>query len=166
MTWICLILFLPFLGNSQSPISAFDDSGGPLKKGIIFHENKKVLVAEKFINVEFLLPFPKFAVYIKSDLEHILSVLATMWDMPTFNCYLNFTNVSLEGFHVNWLLTEVQNETQLTENALNTLQLEIATFLHPPLPPSQHDRPRRAIPLAAVAVGAIGLFSTGIAMGS
>ena len=96
-TWICLILFRPFLGNSLSPICSFDDSDGPLKKGIIFQENKKILVAEKFINVEFLLPFPKFAVYIKSDLEHLLSALTTMWDMPTFISYLNFTNVSMEG---------------------------------------------------------------------
>ena len=72
----------------------------------------------------------------------------------------------MEGFQVNWLLTEVQHEIQLAEDALHTLQLEIASFLHPPSPPSQQDRPRRAIPLAAVAVGAIGLFGTGIAMGS
>ena len=86
--------------------------------------------------------------------------------MPTFIYYLKFTNVSLERFHVNWLLTEVQNRIQLAETALKTLQLEIASFWHPPLPPSQHDRPRRAIPLAAVTVGASGLFGTGIAMGS
>ena len=65
-----------------------------------------------------------------------------------------------------FLWKEVLHEIQLAENALNTLQLEIASFLHPPLPPSQHDRPRRAIPLAAVAVGAIGLIGTGVVMGS
>ena len=72
----------------------------------------------------------------------------------------------MDGFHGNWLLTEVQNEIHLAEIALNTLQLEIASFLHHLLPPPQHDCPLRAIPLAAVAVGAIGLFGTGIAMGS
>ena len=47
------------------------------------------------------------------------------------------------------------------------LQHKIAAFLPPPSPsPSHADRPRRALPLAAAAVGAIGLFGTGIAMGS
>ena len=40
------------LHASQSPISEFDDSDGPLKKGIIFHEDRKILMAE-FINVQF-----------------------------------------------------------------------------------------------------------------
>ena len=70
-----LFLFLPYLGISQSPIAASDDSDGPLKKSIIFHENKKILLAEKFINVEFLLPFSQFAVSIKSDLAHLLKAL-------------------------------------------------------------------------------------------
>ena len=155
------------MGITQSPIAAFDDSDGPLKKGIIFHENEKMMLAEKFINVEFLLPFPQFAVSIKSDLAHLLTILDSMWDMPTFNCYLNFTNTSMQGFDVNWLLSEVQNEVAASEQALLALQHEIAAFLPPPSPSTSHaDRPRRALPPAAAAVGDIGLFGTGIAMGS
>ena len=162
-----LFLFLPYLAITRSPIAAFDDSDGPLKKGIIFHENKKILLAEKFINVEFLLPFPQFAVSIKSDLAHLLTILDSMWDMPIFNCYLNFTNTSMQGFDVNWLLSEVQKEVAASEQALLALQHEIAAFLPPLSPSTSHaDCPRRALPLEAAAVGAIGLFGTGIAMGS
>ena len=73
----------------------------------------------------------------------------------------------MQGFDVNWLLSEVQKEVAASEQALLALQHEIAAFLPPPSPSTSHaDRPRRALPLAAAAVGAIGLFGTGIAMGS
>ena len=71
---------------------------------------------------------------------------------------------SMQGFDVNWLLSEVQKEVAASEQALLALQHEIAAFLPPPSPSTSHaDRPRRALPLAAAAVGAIGLFGTGIA---
>ena len=154
------------LHAAQSPISEFDDSDGPLKKGIIFHEDRKILMAEKFINVQFLLPFPQFSVSLKSDLARILTALHSMWDMPTYNCYLNFTNTSTKGFDINWLMAEVQKEVNASDSSLAQLHAEVARFLSlpPPSPPS--SRVPRALPLAAVAVGAIGLFGTGVSMGS
>ena len=152
--------------EAQSPFSEFDDSDGPLKKGFIFHEERKILIAEKFINEQFLLPYPKFSVAIKTELEHLLHVLQSMWDMPTYNCYLNFTNISMNGFDVNWLLSEVQKEVHASESSLQDLHREVGQFLTIPDPSSTSSRPRRALPLAAFAVGAIGLFGSGIATGS
>ena len=104
--------------HAQSPISEFDDSDGPLKKRIVFHEDRKILMAEKFINVQFLLPCPKFSVSPKSELALLLDALHVMWNMPTYNCYLNFTNMSTKGFDLHWLMTEVQKEVNASEVSL------------------------------------------------
>ena len=34
-----------------------------LAQGIIFHEEKKILITEKFINAEFLVPFPRIQLF-------------------------------------------------------------------------------------------------------
>ena len=64
------LLLVLIMVRAQSPISEFDDSDGLLKKGIIFHGDRKTLIAEKFINVQFLLPFPKISVSIKTELAN------------------------------------------------------------------------------------------------
>ena len=72
----------------------------------------------------------------------------------------------MKGFHVNWLLSEVQNEVTASDNSLLDLKREVAKFLSMPAPTSQQSQVPRAVPQAALAVGAIGLFGSGIAMGS
>ena len=161
--------FLVFLSlmsmvHLQSPVLPYDTSDGPLKKGIIFHEDKKILLAEKFVNIQFLLPFPQFDVQIQKELTHLTSVLETLWKMPSYNCNLKFTNLSMEGFNVDWLRKEVQNEIDAATAELQSMQQETASFLKP-ISPNSADRTKRAVPVAAAALGAIGLFGAGITMG-
>ena len=67
----------------QFPVLPYDTSDGPLKKGIIFNEDKKILLAENFVNVQFLSPFSMFDVQIQKDLTHLTTVLDTLFQMPT-----------------------------------------------------------------------------------
>ena len=149
--------------HPQSAVVPYDTSDGPLKKGIIFHEDKKILLAENFINIQFLLPFPQLDIHIQQELTTLTSVLDKMWEMLTYKCYINFTNLTMEGFNVNWLLNEVQKEINAATLDLHKMHLESAAFLKP-LSLDQ-DRSKRAVPAAAAALGAIGLFGAGIAMG-
>ena len=161
-----LLVFLSLMSmvHLQSPVLPYDTSDGPLKKGIIFHEDKKILLAEKFVNIQFLLPFPQFDVQIQKELTHLTSVLETLWKMPSYNCNLKFTNLSMEGFNVDWLRKEVQNEIDAATAELQSMQQETASFLKP-ISPNSADRTKRAVPVAAAALGAIGLFGAGITMG-
>ena len=162
LVFLVLLQLMP-MARLQSTVVPYDTSDGPLKKGIIFHEDKKILLAEKFINVQFLLPFPKLDIYIKEDIATLTSVLDQLWELPTYNCYLNFTNLTMEGFNVDWLLKEVQKEIQAATLDLVKLQTETAAFLQPLSP--DKDRTKRVVPVAAAALGAIGLFGAGIVMG-
>ena len=165
MLLFAFLVFLSFksMVHPQSLVVPYDTSDGPLKKGIIFHEDKKILLAEKFINIQFLLPFPQLDIHIQQELTTLTSVLDKMWEMPTYNCYLNFTNLTMEGFNVNWLLHEVQKEINAATLDLHKMHLETAAFLKPLYP--DQDRSKRAVPAAAAALGAIGLFGAGTAMG-
>ena len=136
----------------------YDTSDGSLKKGMYFLEDRKILLAEKFINVQFLLPFD---VQLQDKLTHLTPTLADMWNLPTFVCDLNYTNVNMTGFNVNWLVSEVQKEIDAATFDLEGLHLETASFLRPKTDDSTH-RPKRAIPVAAAALG---LFGAGISMG-
>ena len=164
VTFGILFPFLWTLAYLQSSVVPYDTSDCPLKKGIIFHEDRKILLAEKFINVQFLLPFPMFDAQLQDKLTHLTSTLADMWNLPTFFCDLNYTNVNMTGFNVNWLVSEVQKEIDAANFDLERLHLETASFLRPKIDDSTH-RSKRAIPIGAAALGAIGLFGAGISMG-
>ena len=70
----------------------------------------------------------------------------------------------MEGFNVDWLRKEVQNEIDAATAEIQFMQQETASFLKP-ISPNSAGRTKRAVPVAAAALGAIGLFGAGITMG-
>ena len=71
---IIILGFLYLIKISQA--SEYEDA---LKTGIIFHKDSQILLAEKFINAEFLVPFPKYSFTIQDNVTQLLSVLSTKW---------------------------------------------------------------------------------------
>ena len=64
-----LVLFGPTFENPINTEAALD-------KGIIFHKEGKILITEKFINVEFLVPFPRYNFTIRQQVETLLNELS------------------------------------------------------------------------------------------
>ena len=145
------------LVHLQSPVLPYETFDAPLKKGINFHEDRKILLAEKFVTIQLLSPFPQFNVQIQKDLNHFRSVLKTLWQMPTYNCNGDFTNLSMTGFNVDWLRTELQNEINAATVKLKSTQQETDSFLKP-ISPNSAVRTKRAVPVAAAALGAMGFW--------
>ena len=163
---LCLLL-LQLLQPAIVIAASYNVGDGNLTKGVIFHETSKILVAEKFVNVQFLLPFPKFDAHIQSELKNITTTLQTMWDMDSLLCHLQYNNKTTDHFQVNWIVvSEVQKEIDAAEIELEQLQLEIQSLLPPPAQPIRQNRTARGAPIAAAALGAIGLFGGGVIMGS
>ena len=127
-----LFLLLPSFVTSQTPLTSYDDTDGALKKGIIFHEDKKILLAEKSTS-NFSCLFQLLTCPSKLNLK-LANTLASMWQMPSYFCYLNYTNTSIEGFNVNWLLTEVQKEIHAAQIDIKKLHAETVSFSTPPSP--------------------------------
>ena len=117
-TLICsfLLLFLfSEIYNKETP-----NKYEALTKGIIFHKEPQILLAEKFVNVEFLLPFPQYDFVMKQQIEDMLAKLATMWTEPSIMCPVNFSesfNSSNKPFNLDWMLSKITNETKSAERS-------------------------------------------------
>ena len=102
---------------------------GNLDKGISFIEETKILLAEKFINVQFLVPFPRFEMALISSVDQIAQSLQNMWQTPTNFCYHNFTNTSEVDFKMDWLLKETNKEISFAQTDLLKIKSDVASFL-------------------------------------
>ena len=89
-TIICSFLSLFFLVseiiNTETPTKY-----EALTKGILFHKESQILLAEKFVNDDFLVPFPQYDFVMKQQIEDMLEKLATMWTQPSILCPVNFS---------------------------------------------------------------------------
>ena len=110
---------------------------------------------------------------IQSDEDLIESVhtLQQLWKEPSLFSDLNFFNnftTNDSVFDIDWILSHVQNESQLAYTDLNNLRHEIAFLLHTNEEPhlGNQIRAKRAAPLAFAALASVGLFGSGILLGS
>ena len=154
----------------NSDIIADQDSGAILANGIIFNHVTKILLAEKFINVDFLVPFPKFEMNVSAELSAYINKLAPLWDASSWQCHLDYsTNFQKNDstFDIDWLLHQVENEVTLATKELEALRIYTSSFLNTEDTTAQNrNRKPRAAPLAMMALASVGLFGSGIALGS
>ena len=47
------------------------DDYGSLERGVFFQEETKILLAEKFVNAQFLVPYPKFDIQLTESLDKL-----------------------------------------------------------------------------------------------
>ena len=104
-----------------------------------------------------------FGVTIQSELTALTKKLEFMWNLPRCFCHLNYTNLTMTGFKVDWQVKEFQKEVDAANLDLCKLQIETTAFLQTKAHQST-DRQKRAILVAAAALRAIGLFGVGISM--
>ena len=105
--------------------------GAVLENGIIFNHVTKILLAEKFINVDFLIPFPKFELDLCAEIGDYIEKLGKLWASPSWQCHLDYsTNFQKNDstFDVDWLLHQVENEVTLAEQELAALRSYTSCF--------------------------------------
>ena len=115
MLFLLLVLFTPVSVYCQwtSNLEPSNNPNDLLEKGILFNEPNKILLSEKFIRVEFLVPFPTYEFTLKPDIEQLIQRLSQMWDLPSIFCPLNFSShfsSNSSGFNVNWMLFQINHE--------------------------------------------------------
>ena len=167
-----MLVFTPASVRSDwaSNIEAASNPDDLIEKGILFNEVIKILQTEKFIRVEFLVPFPTYDFTMKPHIEKMIQQLSLMWETPSLFCPLNFSSqfaTNTSGINVHWLLHQIDNETSAAQLDLALIRNETAMFLKP-LQPTKSTRQRRGagagVGLAVLA--AVGLFGGGLAVGS
>ena len=168
MLLLLLLIFTPASLRSgwASNIEAASNLDDHIEKGILFSEVCKTLT-EKFIRVEFLVPFRTYDFTMKPDVEELIQQLSLMWETPSLFCPLNFFSqfaMNTSGFNVDWMLHQIDNEISAAQLDLALSRNETAVFLKPPQPTKSTRRCRGAgarVSLAALAT--VGLFD-GVAL--
>ena len=136
------------------------------QKGIILNFQRKILIAERYINAQFVLPYPALNASIKTYLDKVSSRLDDFWNIDTTLCPLNYTNLNKTSLTIEWTLKQARAELQFALQDLTDLKKSMA-FLLPAEPEEivpDLDRKRRISPVP-FAVGA-GLFGLGMGTGT
>ena len=164
VTSLLFLMVIGKCGNWESDIHS-ETNDEPLAKGVLFHEETTIVLAEKFIQVEFFVPFPKFELNIREDVNSTLQVLKRMWKQPTVNCNLSETtnfNTDESEFSVDWLIREIEAEVNSSKEEIEQLHNETAAFLNGQQVATT-DRLKRD---SGDALSSIGLFGSGLVIGS
>ena len=152
----CIATILTDQVKWTSDIIPEQAQGGVLENGTIFNHVTKILLAEKFINVDFLVPFPKFELDLRAKLGAYIEKLGKLWASPNRQCHLDYsTNFQKNDstFDVDWLLQQVENEVTLAEQELAALRNYTSSFLNYETAAAQDvHRSPRAAPLAMMAL--------------
>ena len=170
MLLLFFLIFTPASVRSDwaSNIEAASNPDDLIEKEILFKEVSKILLTEKLIRVEFLVPFPTYEFTMKPDIEKMIQQLSLMWETPSLFCPLNFSSqfaTNTSGFNVNWMLHQIDYEISLAQQDLALIRNETAMFLSlPKLLKSTRQRCGSSVGLVALAT--VGIFSGGLAVGS
>lgn len=132
-------------------------------KGILFNFKQKILLAEKFINVRFLAPFPVYDQVIEKHLENITASLEKLWEFKNYGCNLNYTDTRDDKLRTTWLIKGVEQEHTAAKRDIAQLKVEIMDLLN--LDKQEAEREKRALPLIAAGIAATGLFGAGLGFG-
>ena len=122
-----LLLFILQIGRTSA---SYDDA---LSSGIIFHKESKILLAEKFVNVQFLIPFPKYNFTLKTAMRNYLNKLSEKWRTPFIECPVDFStnfNSTTDPFNLNWLLDMIEDKAEAAKQEAQAIRTDTSRFLN------------------------------------
>ena len=94
--------------------------------GIEFVYQQKLLLAEKFINVQFLVPLPKLNETIDEQIKYLTTTLSDAWSKYEFGCDLS--NMSTNETSLNFELISKHVEKQLLAAKIDIKELQEELF--------------------------------------
>ena len=122
---LAIVVILVFLGLTFETTINIEEA---VTQGIIFHKDGKILITEKFINVEFLVPFPRYNSTIRQQVVTLLNGLATIWVALSAFCNSTYAKTYMyktDVFNVDWHYIKILNET--VEAVIEVLKLRNET---------------------------------------
>ena len=131
-------------------------------KGVLFNWQRTVLLAERFEQVEFVVPLPFYSTNVAEEIAHAGDILEQLWNKPTFDCDLTGTQEDQDS-RTNQIIAEVTTAHEATLAETASLAEEIQRMLATNSDPDHQSRQRRFIP--AVAVGALATTVLGLGLG-
>ena len=156
--------FAFFIAVFADKVTAIPNPGDNhiLQSGILFNFQQKVLVAEKFVNIKFVLPFPPYNTLLSIYLSEIAKKLSQKWTTPTQICQLEYTDKHISTTSAEWIYNVTNTEHNRAKADPGKLVIETEKLLSPT---TLKTREKRAMGIAlGVGAGIIGL-GLGLASG-
>ena len=139
-----LAFFIAVFADKISPAPNSADNH-ILQSGILFNFQQKVLVAEKFVNIKFVLPFPPYNATLSKYLNVLAQSLSKNWYAPTKLCQLKYTEINVTTTSAEWIYNITQTEHNRARSDLRNLISEIRNLLSPK---QSSKREKRAMGMA------------------
>ena len=144
--------------------------------GFYFTPIKQVLMADKYINVDFGVPFPSYNTTlngknITEQIEQISTMLYHLWTRTGYNCFLHSALNDTDHFKYDTLLDLVRAEHRKAMNDVTNIRDEIHEVLSSRVNPidtygATSGQSRRAIGLGEIAALTVGSLAAGLGTGS
>ena len=90
------------------------------KDGVVFNLHSKILLAERFVKTEILVPYPVYNKSVEERLVNLTNELEKLWSSKNQGCPLNFTNMTDNTAALSWIAQQTMNEN---ENALRDIEV-------------------------------------------
>lgn len=90
--------------------------------GVLFNYEQTVLLAEKFVQSQFVVPFPQYDLGVEMYLRNISTALSYLWKHNNYGCNLNYTKTDEHNFTSLWMYTVVHEEHQRAQEDIRLLR--------------------------------------------
>ncbi len=137
--------------------------------GIHFKFEKKILLAESYTRIKFLVPFPKEPTNFNTSRQRAAEKIQELWAAPSIACELNETDLGRNTSNsIEWIESVIHKEMEMMRKELSSIHKELEELLNIHAVTSTEDQlfRKRRLAATAVAVGAASVFGGGMAVGS
>ena len=115
-----LLQLLPPIKTNQPSVAT--------KDGVLFNLHQKLLLTEKFVKTEILVPYPIYNKTLEDKLINMTKEIDKMWTSENYGCPLNFTNMTDSTAGLHWIAQQTMIENKQAQHIVN-LKLEMNTLL-------------------------------------
>ena len=130
---------------------------------ILFNYQQTIFLAEKFVNIRFVVPFPFFDNSISQYITDIALKLDDLWNSLIYVCNLKDSSITKMNFSNPWIYEETRMERIRSQDDLRRLKLELSEMF-PIIQPSKSRRTQLGVSLSAA--GLWGSAAAGLVLGS
>ena len=140
----------------------YNDKKIESQKGIDFIYQQKLLLAEKFVNIQFLFPFPRLNVSLENQFRNLSLLLKNSWNDYSFGCQLDHMITNETSLNFDYLLHHTENEFKSVQLDIINMKSEIRrTFGTEEQTTKQTDGERTKRGAGLIALGALTAVTAG-----
>ena len=112
-----------------SPLIKTNQKSVATKDGVLINLHQKILLTEKFVKTEILVPYPIYNKTVEDKLIYLTKEIDKMWTSENYGCPLTCTNMTDSTAGLHWIAQQTMIENQQSQHDIINLKLEINTLL-------------------------------------